>query len=87
MSESMPQRLIESIPGILAIAMARRSISVSLEEGLLADLDAHSANRSAAVSEAISLSLQQRQLVALQLAYTGLAQLHGGDPRTPPGTP
>ena len=79
MSESMPQRLIESFPGILAIAMATRSISVSLEEGLLADLDAHSANRSAAVSEAISLWLQQRQLEALQLAYTGLAQLHGGD--------
>ncbi|MCT0213675.1 MULTISPECIES: ribbon-helix-helix domain-containing protein [unclassified Synechococcus] len=59
--------------------MATRSISVSLEEGLLADLDANSANRSAAVSEAISLWLHHRQLVALQLAYTGLAQLQGGD--------
>jgi Arc/MetJ-type ribon-helix-helix transcriptional regulator len=64
---------------MLARMMATRSISVSLEEALLADLDAHSANRSAAVSEAISLWLRHRRLAALQQAYADLSRLQGGD--------
>jgi hypothetical protein len=47
--------------------LANRSISISLEEGLLAQLDAQGSNRSALVSE------------ALNTAYAHLASLEGGD--------
>ncbi len=59
--------------------MATRSISLSLDETLLADLDAHSTNRSAAVSEAIRRWLRHRQVAQLQQAYADLNQLQGGD--------
>jgi len=67
------------MPEFLVIFMATRSISLSLEEALLADLDAHSTNRSAAVSEAISQWLRHRQVAQLQQAYADLNQLQGGD--------
>ncbi|MFM1799271.1 MAG: hypothetical protein RLZZ117_1549 [Cyanobacteriota bacterium] len=59
--------------------MAIRSISVSLEEGLLAELDAQGGNRSARIAEALALWLRQRRLGALQQAYAHLAALEGGD--------
>lgn len=59
--------------------MANRSISVSLDDGLLAELDAEGGNRSALVGEAITFWLAQRRLAALNKAYADLAQLEGGD--------
>lgn len=59
--------------------MATRSISISLDEELLAALDAQGGNRSAAVTEAIQLGLRRRELERLQQAYGQLAQLQGGD--------
>jgi hypothetical protein len=41
--------------------MANRSISVSLDEGLLAELDAQGANRFALVSEALADWLARRR--------------------------
>ena len=59
--------------------MATRSISVSLDEELLAALDAQGGNRSASVTEAIQLWLRRRDLERLQEAYGQLAQIQGGD--------
>ena len=59
--------------------MATRSISVSLDEELLAALDAQGGNRSASVTEAIQLWLRRRELERLQEAYGQLAQIQGGD--------
>jgi len=59
--------------------MATRSISVSLDEELLAALDAQGGNRSASVTEAIQLWLLRRELERLQEAYGQLAQIQGGD--------
>ena len=59
--------------------MANRSISISLEEGLLAQLDAQGANRSALVSEAFSQWLARRRIDALNTAYAHLASLEVGD--------
>jgi Arc/MetJ-type ribon-helix-helix transcriptional regulator len=67
--------------------MATRSISISLEETQLRQLDEalNSAcgperrNRSSALSEALELWLKQRRLEALQQAYHQLQQLEGGD--------
>ena len=59
--------------------MANRSISISLDEALLADLDAQGGNRSALVSQALRLWLERRRLEALHGAYTDLARLEGGD--------
>lgn len=75
----------------MATAMTSRSISVSLEEALLQELDnaleqecANSdtlkrQNRSAALGEALQLWLEQRRLKALHSAYAQLAALQGGD--------
>ncbi len=59
--------------------MANRSISISLEEGLLAQLDAQGSNRSALVSEALSQWLARRRIDALNTAYAHLASLEAGD--------
>lgn len=59
--------------------MANRSISISLEEGLLAQLDAQGSNRSALVSEALAAWLARRRIAALNAAYAHLASLEGGD--------
>ncbi len=59
--------------------MATRSISLSLDETLLAELDAHSTNRSVAVSDSIRQGLRHRQVAQLQQAYADLNQLQGGD--------
>ncbi len=59
--------------------MANRSISISLEEGLLAELDAQGSNRSALVSEALSEWLARRRVEALDAAYAHLATLETGD--------
>ena len=59
--------------------MATRSISVSLDEELLAALDAPGGKRSASVTEAIQLWLRRRELERLQEAYGQLAQIQGGD--------
>ena len=59
--------------------MANRSISISREETLLADLDAQGGNRSALVSEALRFWLERRRLQALHGAYSDLARLEGGD--------
>ena len=71
--------------------MATRSISISLEEALLQELDQELQqersraetrtrhNRSAALGEALQLWLEQRRLRALQSAYAQLAVLQGGD--------
>ena len=67
--------------------MATRSISISLDEAQLRQLDqelsrssgAARGNRSLAVSEALDLWLQQRRIENLQQAYQQLAQLKGGD--------
>ena len=63
----------------VARPMATRSISVSLDEELLAALDAQGGNRSASVTEAIQLWLRRRELERLQEAYDQLAQIQGGD--------
>jgi metal-responsive CopG/Arc/MetJ family transcriptional regulator len=59
--------------------LANRSISISLEEGLLAQLDAQGSNRSALVSEALSQWLARRRIDALNMAYAHLASLEAGD--------
>jgi metal-responsive CopG/Arc/MetJ family transcriptional regulator len=53
--------------------VANRSISISLEEGLLAELDALGANRSSLVSEALTDWLARRRIAALNSAYAHLA--------------
>ena len=68
------------IPGSkVARTIATRSISVSLDEELLAALDAQGGNRSASVTEAIQLWLRRRELERLQEAYGQLALIQGGD--------
>ena len=59
--------------------LANRSISISLEEGLLAQLDAQGSNRSALVSEALLQWLARRHIDALNTAYAHLASLEAGD--------
>lgn len=59
--------------------MANRSISISLEEKLLAQLDAQGTDRSALVSQAISEWLVRRRIDALNTAYAHLASLEAGD--------
>lgn len=59
--------------------LANRSISISLEEGLLAQLDAQGSNRSALVSEALLQWLARRRIDALNTAYAQLASLEAGD--------
>ncbi|MEB3193542.1 MAG: type II toxin-antitoxin system CcdA family antitoxin [Cyanobacteriota bacterium] len=59
--------------------MANRSISISLDEGLLAQLDAQGSNHSALVSEALTAWLAQRRIEALNKAYAHLATLGAGD--------
>ena len=59
--------------------MANRSVSISLEEGLLAELDAQGANRSTLVSEALTDWLARRRIAALNAAYAHLACLEGTD--------
>lgn len=63
----------------MAGIMATRSISLSIEESLLAALDAQGGNRSAAVNEAIALWLSLRRIQALEVAYGHLASLEAGD--------
>ena len=60
-------------------SVANRSISISLEEGLLAQLDAQGSNRSALVSEALLQWLARRRIDALNTAYAHLASLEAGD--------
>jgi hypothetical protein len=60
-------------------SVANRSISISLEEGLLAQLVAQGSNRSALVSEALSQWLARRRIDALNTAYAHLASLEAGD--------
>jgi O-methyltransferase involved in polyketide biosynthesis len=64
---------------ISASCVANRSISISLEEGLLAQLDAQGSNRSALVSEALLQWLARRRIDALNTAYAHLASLEAGD--------
>jgi hypothetical protein len=64
---------------IFVSTLANRSISISLEEGLLAQLDAQGSNRSALVSEALSQWLARRRIDALNTAYAHLASLEAGD--------
>jgi len=59
--------------------LANRSISISLEEGLLAQLDALGSNRSALVSEALVQWLARRRIDALNTAYDHLASLDRGE--------
>ena len=59
--------------------LANRSISISLDEQLLAQLDAQGANRSALVSEALRQWLARRRLEVLDRAYADLARLDAGD--------
>jgi hypothetical protein len=59
--------------------MPNRSISISLDELLLTQLDAQGPNRSALVSEALTQWLTQRRVDALHIAYADLAKLEGGD--------
>jgi hypothetical protein len=59
--------------------LANRSISISLEEGLLAQLDAQGSNRSALVSEALVQWLARRSIDALNEAYAHLASLTSVD--------
>ena len=59
--------------------MANRSISISLEEKLLAQLDAQGTDRSALVSQAISEWLVRRRIDALNTAYAHLASLEAGE--------
>ena len=58
--------------------MPNRSISISLDERLLTQLDAQGPNRSAFVSEALTQWLTQRSVDALHIAYADLAKLEGG---------
>jgi O-methyltransferase involved in polyketide biosynthesis len=64
---------------IFVSCVANRSISISLEEGLLAQLDAQGSNRSALVSEALLQWLARRHIDALNTAYAHLASLEAGD--------
>ena len=64
---------------MMAGIMATRSISLSIEESLLAALDAQGGNRSAAVNQAIELWLSLRRIQALEQAYSHLASLEDGD--------
>ena len=59
--------------------VANRSISISLEERLLVQLDAQGSNRSALVSEALLQWLARRRIDALNTAYAHLASLEAGD--------
>ena len=59
--------------------VANRSISILLEEELLAQLDAQGCNRSALVSQALSEWLVRRRIDALNTAYAHLASLEAGD--------
>lgn len=59
--------------------MPNRSISISLDESLLAELDAQGTNRSALVSEAVTDWLEHRRIDALNAAYADLAALDEGD--------
>jgi metal-responsive CopG/Arc/MetJ family transcriptional regulator len=63
----------------MAGIMATRSISLSIEESLLAALDAQAGNRSAAVNEAIELWMSLRRIQALEEAYGQLGCLEEGD--------
>jgi len=71
----------------MARLMATRSISISLEEAQLRQLDEElnrscgqdRRNRSSALSEALELWLKQRRIGALQQAYHQLGQMEGGD--------
>ena len=65
--------------GISGKALANRSISISLDGQLLAQLDAQGANRSALVSEALQQWLARRRLEVLDRAYADLARLEAGD--------
>jgi post-segregation antitoxin (ccd killing protein) len=60
-------------------SVANRSISISLEEELLAQLDAQGSNRSALVSQALSEWLARPRIDALNTAYAHLASLQDGD--------
>ena len=60
-------------------SVANRSISISLEEELLAQLDAQGSNRSALVSQALSELLARRRIDALNTAYAHLASLQDSD--------
>jgi hypothetical protein len=64
---------------ISASCVANRSISISLEEKLLAQLDAQGSNRSALESQALSEWLARRRIDALNTAYAHLASLEAGD--------
>ena len=64
---------------ILGKTMPNRSISISLDERLLTQLDAQGPNRSALVSEALTQWLAQRGVDALHIAYADLAKVDGGD--------
>ncbi len=64
---------------IFVSCVANRSISISLEEELLAQLDAQGSNRSALVSQALSEWLARRRIDALNTAYAHLASLQDGD--------
>jgi metal-responsive CopG/Arc/MetJ family transcriptional regulator len=59
--------------------MQNRSISISLDESLLAQLDAQGPNRSALVSEAVTDWLARRRIDALNAAYADLAALDEDD--------
>jgi hypothetical protein len=59
--------------------MATRSISLSIEDSLLAALDAQGGKRSAAMNESIELWLRLRMIQALEQAYSHLASLEEGD--------
>lgn len=59
--------------------MPNRSISISLDERLLTQLDAQGPNRSALVSEALTQWLTQRSVDALHIAYADLAKVDGSD--------
>jgi post-segregation antitoxin (ccd killing protein) len=58
-------KIINRIP---VNTVANRSISISLEEELLAQLDAQGSNRSALVSQALSEWLARRRIDALNTA-------------------
>jgi hypothetical protein len=58
-------------------SVANRLISISLEEKLLAQLDAQGSNRSALVSQALSEWLARRRIDALNTAYAHLAKADG----------
>lgn len=62
-----------------AKALINRSISISLEDGLLAQLDALGSNRSALVSEAPETGMARRRIEALDAAYAHLAMLELGN--------